>query len=45
MEEYSAIVKVIKSNRITLPKEIVELANIKEGDFIEISIKRKLKKE
>jgi len=37
---HSAIVKVIKDGRITIPQEIREVEDIKEGDFIKITIEK-----
>lgn len=38
----SVILKVIADGRVTLPKELREQADIKEGDFIEIQVLRKI---
>lgn len=35
-----ATVKVIKDGRITIPSDIRELEDIKEGDFLKISIEK-----
>ncbi len=37
---HSATVKVIKDGRITIPSDIRELEDIKEGDFIRITIEK-----
>ena len=37
---HSATVKVIKDGRITIPQEIRELENIKEGDYLKVTIER-----
>ncbi len=37
---HSATVKVIKDGRITIPQEIRELENIKEGDFLKVTIEK-----
>jgi AbrB family looped-hinge helix DNA binding protein len=39
-ELHAATVKVIKDGRITVPQEIRELENIKEGDFLRITIEK-----
>jgi AbrB family looped-hinge helix DNA binding protein len=39
-EIHSATVKVIKDGRITIPQEIRELENIKEGDYLKVSIEK-----
>jgi len=38
IEPHSAIVKVIKDGRITIPQEIRELQNIHEGDYLKVTI-------
>jgi AbrB family looped-hinge helix DNA binding protein len=37
-ELHTATVKVIKDGRVTIPQEIRELENIKEGDFLRITL-------
>ena len=37
---HSATVKVIKDGRVTIPQEIREVEDIKEGDFVKITIER-----
>lgn len=37
---HSATVKVIKDGRITIPSDIRELEDIKEGDYIKITIEK-----
>jgi AbrB family looped-hinge helix DNA binding protein len=37
---HSATVKVIKGGRVTIPQEIREVEDIKEGDYIKISIEK-----
>lgn len=37
---HSATVKVIKDGRITIPSDIRELENIKEHDFLKITIEK-----
>jgi len=37
---HSATVKVIKDGRITVPSDIREIENIKEGDFLKITIEK-----
>ena len=34
------ISKVIESNRITLPKHVVEFLGVKKGDFLEIKARK-----
>lgn len=36
----SAIVKVMDGGRVTIPSEIRDIDSIKEGDYLEISIKK-----
>jgi AbrB family looped-hinge helix DNA binding protein len=40
VEMHNATVKVIKDGRITIPQEIRELENIKEGDFLRVTIQK-----
>ncbi len=42
-ELHNATVKVIKDGRITIPQEIRELENIKEGDFLKITVEKILR--
>lgn len=44
---HNATVKVIKDGRITIPSDIRELEDIKEGDYVKITIEKieKSKKE
>jgi len=37
---HSATVKVIKDGRITIPSDIRELEDIKEGDFVKVTIEK-----
>jgi AbrB family looped-hinge helix DNA binding protein len=37
---HHATVKVIQNGRVTIPLEIRELEDIKEGDYVEITIKK-----
>ncbi|MGA2884650.1 MAG: hypothetical protein ABSE80_05805 [Halobacteriota archaeon] len=37
---HSATVKVIRDGRITIPQEIREVGDIKEGDFVKITIEK-----
>jgi AbrB family looped-hinge helix DNA binding protein len=37
---HSATLKVIKDGRITIPGEIREVEDIKEGDFVQITIEK-----
>lgn len=37
---HTATVKVIKDGRITVPKEIRAIEEIKEGDFLKITIEK-----
>jgi AbrB family looped-hinge helix DNA binding protein len=39
-EQHSATVKVIKDGRITIPQEIRELEDIKEGDYLRVTIEK-----
>jgi len=39
-EIHSATVKVIKDGRITIPQEIREIEQIKEGDYLKITIEK-----
>jgi AbrB family looped-hinge helix DNA binding protein len=39
-EIHSATVKVIKDGRVTIPQEIREIENIREGDFLKITIEK-----
>jgi AbrB family looped-hinge helix DNA binding protein len=40
VELHNATVKVIKDGRITIPQEIRELENIKEGDYLKVTIEK-----
>jgi AbrB family looped-hinge helix DNA binding protein len=42
-ELHNATVKVIKDGRITIPQEIRELENIKEGDYLKVTIEKILR--
>jgi AbrB family looped-hinge helix DNA binding protein len=37
---HAATVKVIKEGRITIPQEIREIGNIREGDYLKITIEK-----
>jgi AbrB family looped-hinge helix DNA binding protein len=37
---HTATVKVIKDGRVTIPQEIREVGDIKEGDFVRITIEK-----
>jgi len=37
---HSTTVKVIKDGRITIPSDIREVENIKEGDYVKITIEK-----
>jgi AbrB family looped-hinge helix DNA binding protein len=37
---HTATVKVIKDGRITVPQEIRDLEDIKEGDYLKITIEK-----
>lgn len=37
---HSATVKVIKDGRITIPSDIREVEDIKEGDYLKITIEK-----
>jgi AbrB family looped-hinge helix DNA binding protein len=37
---HSATVKVIKDGRVTIPQEIRELEDIKEGDYLKITVEK-----
>lgn len=37
---HNATVKVIKDGKITIPSEIREAENIKEGDFLKITVEK-----
>jgi len=37
---HTATVKVIKDGRVTIPQEIRELEDIKEGDYLKIIIEK-----
>lgn len=37
---HSATLKVIQGGRITIPQEVRELENIKEGDYVKITIEK-----
>lgn len=37
---HSATVKVIKDGRITIPSDIRDLEDIKEGDYLKITIEK-----
>jgi AbrB family looped-hinge helix DNA binding protein len=37
---HAATVKVIKDGRITIPQEIRELENIREGDYLKVTIEK-----
>lgn len=37
---HHATVKVIQNGRVTIPLEIRELEDIKEGDYVEITIEK-----
>lgn len=37
---HSATVKVIKNGRITIPSNIRDIENIKEGDYLKINIEK-----
>ncbi|HXY86853.1 MAG TPA: AbrB/MazE/SpoVT family DNA-binding domain-containing protein [Candidatus Acidoferrales bacterium] len=37
---HHATVKVIQNGRVTIPLEIRELEDIKEGDYVEITVKK-----
>jgi AbrB family looped-hinge helix DNA binding protein len=37
---HSATLKVIQGGRITIPLEVRELENIKEGDYVKITIEK-----
>jgi AbrB family looped-hinge helix DNA binding protein len=37
---HSAIVKVIKNGRITIPSEIREIEDIREGDYLKITLEK-----
>jgi AbrB family looped-hinge helix DNA binding protein len=39
-EIHAATVKVIKDGRITIPQEIREIENIKEGDYLKVTIEK-----
>jgi AbrB family looped-hinge helix DNA binding protein len=39
-EVHSATVKVIKGGRVTIPQEVRELEDIKEGDYLKITIEK-----
>lgn len=40
VKTHQATVKVIRDGRITIPQEIREVEDIKEGDFIKITIEK-----
>jgi AbrB family looped-hinge helix DNA binding protein len=37
---HNATVKVIKDGRITIPQEIREIEDIKEGDYLKVTIEK-----
>lgn len=37
---HNATVKVIKDGRITIPSDIRDLENIREGDYVKITIEK-----
>jgi len=39
-EKHKFLARVISRGRITIPDEIRELLNIKEGDLLEVTIKK-----
>ncbi len=39
-EIHAATVKVIKDGRITIPQEIRDIENIREGDYLKVTIEK-----
>ena len=33
--------RIIKNNRITIPKEVVAILDLKEGDYLQVSVEKK----
>ena len=40
VEIHSATVKVIKDGRITIPQEIRDIEDIREGDYLKVTIEK-----